>query len=189
LRLCSVILVSTFAFQMQLVPLHIGGFEGIAWWAAPSMSVVLFDQDEGIITNDVDALSILSLPLIHPNSRRPTGGMGGQPGEGPAAPPSTLASSVRRFPTRLPLCPTVDSFSRVSHFFHHIFFSSQLIFVMFNIQYIPCRAAYRARYFPASMWSSMSIDDMLPDQFDDLSKYRVGLVEPEWHHMRQGYTS
>ena len=35
------------------------------------------------------------------------------------------------------------------------------------------------------MWSSLSIDDMLPDQFDDLSKYRVGLVEPEWHNMRQ----
>jgi len=26
----------------------IGGFEGIAWWAAPSMSVIVFDQDEGL---------------------------------------------------------------------------------------------------------------------------------------------
>lgn len=108
----------------------IGGFEGIAWWAAPSMSVIIFDQDEGVVSNDVDALSILSLPLIHPSARRPAPGGGNTPGEQATAPPSTLASS-------------------------------------------------------ASMWSALSIDDMLPDQFDDLSKYRVGLVEPEWHQLRQ----
>ena len=41
-------------------------FDGIAWWAAPSMNVMVFDRDEGIILGDNDPLSVLSLPLIHP---------------------------------------------------------------------------------------------------------------------------
>ena len=41
-------------------------FEGIAWWAAPSMNVMVFDRDEGILLGDNDPLSVLSLPLIHP---------------------------------------------------------------------------------------------------------------------------
>jgi len=63
----------------------------------------------------VDALSVLTLPLIHPNARRGPGGVAGG-----AAPPSTLASS-------------------------------------------------------ASAWTAFSIDEALPDQFEDLSLYRVGL--------------
>ena len=41
-------------------------FEGIAWWAAPSLNVMVFDRDEGVLMSDNDPLSVLSLPLIHP---------------------------------------------------------------------------------------------------------------------------
>lgn len=41
-------------------------FDGIAWWAAPSLNLMVFDRDEGFITGDNDPLSVLSLPLIHP---------------------------------------------------------------------------------------------------------------------------
>ena len=41
-------------------------FEGIAWWAAPSLNIMVFDKDEGYFFGDNDPLSVLSLPLIHP---------------------------------------------------------------------------------------------------------------------------
>ena len=103
------------------------GFEGVAWWAAPALSIVLMDQDEGLLGGDVDPLSVATLPLIHPNRRRPAAG--GNPGEAADEPFSTLASS-------------------------------------------------------ASLWTNMSVDD-LPDQYDDLRKYRVGMAQPEWHELVQ----
>lgn len=44
-------------------------FDGIAWWAAPSMNVMVFDRDEGYFIGDNDPLSVLSLPLLHPAQR------------------------------------------------------------------------------------------------------------------------
>ena len=103
------------------------GFEGVAWWAAPALSIVLMDKDEGLLGGDVDPLSVATLPLIHPDRRRPVGG--GNPGEAEDEPFSTLASS-------------------------------------------------------ASLWTNMSVDD-LPDQYVDLRKYRVGIVQPQWHDLVQ----
>ena len=44
-------------------------FDGIAWWAAPSMNVMVFDRDDGYFLGDNDPLSVLSLPLLHPAQR------------------------------------------------------------------------------------------------------------------------
>ena len=41
-------------------------FNGIAWWAAPSLNLMVFDRDEGCLLGDNDPLSVLSIPLIHP---------------------------------------------------------------------------------------------------------------------------
>ena len=89
--------------------------------------LVLMDKDEGLLGGDVDPLSVATLPLIHPDRRRPVGG--GNPGEAEDEPFSTLASS-------------------------------------------------------ASLWTNMSVDD-LPDQYVDLRKYRVGIVQPQWHDLVQ----
>ena len=42
------------------------GFDGVAWWAAPAVSVVVLDEDVGVLGNDVDPLSVVALPLLHP---------------------------------------------------------------------------------------------------------------------------
>lgn len=104
------------------------GFEGIAWWAVPKMTVIVFDHDEGMLGSDNDALSVCSLPLIHPNARPKKLDKFGKEIE-EDAPLSTLASS-------------------------------------------------------ASQWTDAGIDDV-PDDFADLSKYRVGISEPEWYNMFQ----
>ena len=84
------------------------------------------DKDEGLLGGDVDPLSVATLPLIHPDRRRP---VGGAIREAEDEPFSTLASS-------------------------------------------------------ASLWTNMSVDD-LPDQYVDLRKYRVGIVQPQWHDLVQ----
>ena len=57
---------------------EISGFEGIAWWAAPKLSVTVLDHDEGLLGGDVDPLSLCELALCHPNRKgRGGGGLGG----------------------------------------------------------------------------------------------------------------
>ena len=71
------------------------GFDGVAWWAAPAVSVVVLDEDVGVLGNDVDPLSVVALPLLHPARRKPKGGgLGGNPGEEEDDGFSTLASSA-----------------------------------------------------------------------------------------------
>jgi len=70
------------------------GFDGVAWWAAPAVSVVVLDEDVGVLGNDVDPLSVVALPLLHPARRKPKGGVGGNPGEEEEDGFSTLASSA-----------------------------------------------------------------------------------------------
>ena len=72
----------------------IAGFDGVAWWAAPAVSVVVFDEDVGVLKNDVDPLSVVALPLLHPARRAPRGSVGGNPGEEEEDGFSTLASSA-----------------------------------------------------------------------------------------------
>ena len=73
---------------------QIAGFDGVAWWAAPAVSVVVLDEDVGVLGNDVDPLSVTALPLLHPARRAPRGGAGGNPGEEEEDGFSTLASSA-----------------------------------------------------------------------------------------------
>jgi hypothetical protein len=108
---------------------HIGGFEGIAWWAAPAMTIVVLDEDEharGLITT-ADPLAVISLPLLRPTAGR------GRAGPGQIDGRSTLASSASAY--------TDISLSQV--------------------------------------------EDVVPNQFTDLSQYQVGLLEPEWRGMKQ----
>ena len=48
---------------------EISGFEGIAWWAAPKLSITVLDHDEGLLGGDVDPLSLCELALCHPNRK------------------------------------------------------------------------------------------------------------------------
>ena len=68
------------------------GLEGIAWWAAPAMTILVFDEDEETLISgaDIDPLSVLMVPLLHPSEMRAknAGSLGGYSG---------LASSVSFF--------------------------------------------------------------------------------------------
>ena len=73
----------------------IAGFDGVAWWAAPAVSIIVLDEDIGMLGNDVDPLSVIALPLLHPARKRKPGGLGGNPGEDDGDEGfSTLASSA-----------------------------------------------------------------------------------------------
>ena len=71
---------------------NLQGLEGIAWWAAPAMTILVFDEDKATLISgaDIDPLSVLMVPLLHPSEMRAknAGSLGGF---------SNLASSVSFF--------------------------------------------------------------------------------------------
>ena len=47
------------------------GLSGIAWWAAPAITILVFDEDKATLLGaDIDPLSVLMVPLLHPSEMR-----------------------------------------------------------------------------------------------------------------------
>ena len=68
------------------------GLSGIAWWAAPAITILVFDEDKATLLSgaDIDPLSVLMVPLLHPSEMRAKNA-------GSLAAYSGLASSVSFF--------------------------------------------------------------------------------------------